>query len=53
MKKLKFKKANVPISDWEIGYKKHFQFKEGEDKLYDELDVISILKTIRRVKLLT
>ena len=33
--------------------KKHYQFNEGEDKLFDELDVISILKSIRRVKLLT
>jgi hypothetical protein len=33
--------------------KKHYQFNEGEDKLFDELDVITLLKTMRRVKLLT
>ena len=32
--------------------KKHYQFNEGEDKLFDELDVITLLKTMRRVKLL-
>ena len=33
--------------------RKHYHYKEGEDKLFDELDVISLLKAIRRVKLLT
>jgi hypothetical protein len=33
--------------------RKHYQFNEGEDKLFDELDVITLLKTLRRVKLLS
>lgn len=52
-RKLKLKKYVGSIEEWEKSMKKHYQFNEGEDKLFDELDVISILKSIRRVKLLT
>ncbi|CDW71370.1 UNKNOWN [Stylonychia lemnae] len=34
-------------------YKNQFIFKKGQDKFLDELDVISILKSMRQVKLLT
>ena len=52
-RKLKLKKYVGSIEEWEKSMKKNYQFNEGEDKLFDELDVISILKSIRRVKLLT
>jgi hypothetical protein len=32
--------------------KKHFHFEEGEEKLMDELDVITLLKSMRRTKLM-
>ncbi|CDW79542.1 UNKNOWN [Stylonychia lemnae] len=34
-------------------FKKHFIFKKGQDKLLEELDIVSILKSMRQVKLLT
>jgi hypothetical protein len=38
---------------WDRVMRKHYYFKEGEDKLFDELDVINLLKSMRRIKLLT
>jgi hypothetical protein len=52
-RKIKLKKYTGTKEDWQKNVKKHFQFNEGEDKLFDELDVITLLKTMRRVKLLT
>ena len=52
-RKIKFKKFSGSKEDWQKNVKKHYQFNEGEDKLFDELDVITLLKTMRRVKLLT
>ncbi len=53
LRKIKLKKFKGTKDEWERKFKKHYLFNEGEDKLFDELDVISILKSIRRVKLLT
>ena len=53
LRKLKFKKYIGSRRDWDQKIKKHYQFNEGEDKLFDELDVITLLKSMRRVKLLT
>ncbi|TNV83938.1 hypothetical protein FGO68_gene12435 [Halteria grandinella] len=39
--------------EWDEVMRKHYHYKEGEDKLFDELDVITLLKSMRRVKLLT
>ena len=33
--------------------KQHFLFEKGEEKLLEELDVVTILKSIRQIKLLT
>ena len=52
-RKIKLKKYRGTREDWQQNIKKHYQFDEGEDKLFDELDVITLLKTMRRVKLLT
>ena len=53
LRKLKFKKHSGSRKDWDQKIKKHYQFNEGEDKLFDELDVITMLKSMRRIKLLT
>ena len=52
-RKTKLKRFNGPREEWARKIKKHYQFNEGEDKLFDELDVITLLKTMRRVKLLS
>jgi hypothetical protein len=33
-------------------YKKHFLFEKGEEKFYQELDVVRIVKTLRKFKML-
>ena len=33
--------------------KRHFMFEKGKHKLLEELDVVTILKSIRQVKLMT
>ena len=53
LRKLKFKKHSGSRKDWDQKIKKHYQFNEGEEKLFDELDVITMLKSMRRIKLLT
>jgi hypothetical protein len=53
LRKLKHKKYVGSRRDWDQKIKKHYQFNEGEDKLFDELDVITLLKSMRRIKLLT
>ena len=53
LRKTKFKRFNGPREEWAQNIKKHYQFNEGEGKLFDELDVINLLKTMRRVKLLS
>jgi hypothetical protein len=50
---LKLKKYRGEKKDWEKTHRVHYHFKEGEEKLNDELDVVNLLKTMRRVKLLT
>ncbi|TNV84292.1 hypothetical protein FGO68_gene12595 [Halteria grandinella] len=49
----KLRKYKGPKEDWDQTMRKHYHFKEGEDKLFDELDVITLMKSMRRVKLLT
>lgn len=39
--------------DWNEGMRNHYLYEKGSSKLAKELDVISILKTLRRVKMLT
>jgi len=34
-------------------YKKHFLFEKGQEKLDEELNVITLLKSIKQIKLLT
>ena len=53
LRKTKFKRYKGTREEWDMKIRKHYQFKEGEDKLFDELDVITLLKTMRRVKLLS
>ena len=53
LRKIKKRKYRGSREEWEDHVKKHYHFKEGEDKLFDELDVITLLKSMRRVKLLT
>jgi hypothetical protein len=53
LRKIKRRKYRGSKEEWEDHVKKHYHFKEGEDKLFDELDVITLLKSMRRVKLLT
>jgi hypothetical protein len=53
LRSMKFVKFSGPREEWNRIMRKHYHYKEGEDKLFDELDVISLLKLIRRVKLLT
>ncbi len=53
MRSVKFIKFKGSREEWNATIRKHYHYKEGEDKLFDELDVISILKSMRRVKLLT
>jgi hypothetical protein len=53
LRSMKFAKFSGPREEWNMIMRKHYHYKEGEDKLFDELDVISLLKAIRRVKLLT
>jgi hypothetical protein len=53
LRKLKFKKYKGTKEDWRKTLKKHYQFEEGEEKLFDELDVVTLLKTIRRVKIIS
>jgi len=53
LRKVKLNKYNGTKEEWEANMRKHYQFNEEEDKLFDELDVITLLKTLRRVKLLT
>ena len=53
IRKIKKRKYRGSREEWEDNVKKHYHFKEGEDKLFDELDVITLLKSMRRVKLLT
>lgn len=53
IRSLKHTKFKGTREEWELSMKHHYHYKEGEDKLYDELDVVSLLKSMRRVKLLT
>jgi hypothetical protein len=53
LRNLKLKKFEGSKEEWHFKYKKHFQFQEGEEKLNNELDVITLLKSMRRVKLLS
>ncbi len=53
LRKLKFKKYSGTKQEWRESMRNHYHFEEGEDKLFDELDVITFLKVMRRVKLLT
>lgn len=53
MRRIKRRKYRGSREEWADHVKKHYHFKEGEDKLFDELDVITLLKSMRRVKLLT
>ena len=53
IRKVKFKKFNGNREKWRRILKKHYQFEEGEEKLQDELDVVTLLKTIRRVKIMS
>lgn len=52
-RKLKLSRFKGTKKEWDASFKKHYHFKEGEDKLSNELDVITLLKTLRKVKLLT
>ena len=47
------KRFNGLKKDWVASFKRHANFNEGENLLYHELDVITLLKSMRRVKLLT
>jgi hypothetical protein len=38
---------------WDKNYRHHYYFRKGVYKLQEELDVVSMLKSMRRVKLLT
>lgn len=53
IRKVKLKKWKGKKEDWEKVMRNHAHYEEGEDKLFDELDVITLLKSMRRVKLLT
>ncbi|TNV73470.1 hypothetical protein FGO68_gene12963 [Halteria grandinella] len=53
VRKTKLKLWKGTKGGWNQVMRKHFHYKEGEDKLFDELDVITLLKSMRRVKLLT
>jgi hypothetical protein len=53
LRKVKFRKLNGNREKWRRILKKHYQFEEGEEKLQDELDVVTLLKTIRRVKIMS
>ena len=53
LRKIKYKHFKGSRIEWNQKLRKHYHFAEGEDKLYDELDVVTFLKAMRRVKLLT
>ena len=53
IRKLKFRRFNGPKHIWNEKIKKHYQFNEGEDKLFDELDVVTLLKAIRKIKVIS
>ena len=53
LRSTKFAKFSGTKQEWEKSLRKHYHYTNGEDKLYDELDVITLLKSMRRVKLLT
>jgi len=53
LRSVKFLKFSGTREEWNQAMRKHYHYKEGEDKLFDELDVVSLLKSMRRVKLLT
>jgi hypothetical protein len=53
LRKIKFRKFSGSKEEWRKTMKKHYQYDEGEDKLQDELDVVTLLKTIRRVKIIS
>ena len=53
LKRIKFRKYKGTKEEWRKTLKKHYQYDEGEDKLQDELDVVTLLKTIRRVKIIS
>jgi hypothetical protein len=38
---------------WDKNYRHHYYFRKGVYKLQEELDVVTMLKSMRRVKLLT
>lgn len=52
-RRLKLKKWRGNKEGWDQVMRNHAHFAEGEEKLFDELDVITLLKSMRRVKLLT
>lgn len=53
IRSVKLKRFRGPKHKWEEHLRKHYHYNEGVDKLHDELDVITLLKSMRRVKLLT
>lgn len=52
-KKIKLKKYKRGKARWNERYKHHVHFIEGEDKLFNELDVLYLLKQMRRVRLMS
>jgi hypothetical protein len=53
LRRIKFRKFRGSKEEWRKTLKKHYQYDVGEDKLQDELDVVTLLKTIRRVKIIS
>ena len=53
IRKVRFSKAKMTKEEWSETVRKHYLFQKGSIKLAKELDVIAILKALRRVKLLT
>ncbi len=43
---------NLSKSEWKTKYRTQYLYNQGEDRLFEELDVINLLKSIRRLKLL-
>jgi len=53
VRKIRFSKTKMSKEEWSETVRKHYLYQKGADKLAKELDVVAILKTLRRVKLLT
>lgn len=53
LRSVKDHKKQESKENWDKSYSHHYYFRKGVYKLQEELDVVTMLKSMRRVKLLT